>query len=114
MTREQKIDLIERIQNYFKEYVEQNDINKFGYVIPAFEMKNIFSNVLFGKNSTKCTGFDKTIHRHYYVSNLTDEENILLNDEFRKIAQTDALTLTKSRRAVRISEDVMWYNNILY
>lgn len=114
MTREQKINLIESIQNYFRDCVTQNDIERYGYIMPAFEMKNIFSNVLFRKNSTKCTGFDKTIHRHYYVSNLTDEENILLNDEFRKIAQTGALTLTKSRRAVIVSEKVMWYNNILY
>ena len=109
MTVEQKKNLIECIQEYFREDCEPEDIKRYGYIMPAFKMKDIISNVLFNKDSTKCTGFDKCLHRHYYVSNLTDEENVLLNNEFRKIALTGALTLTSSKRAVKVSESIICY-----
>lgn len=110
MTREQKIKLIELIQEYFNEKNEE-DVKRYGYMMPAFEMVDMLSLVLFDKWSTKSTGFDKGLHRHYYESNLTNDELALLNNEFKKISLTGALTLTKSKKAVKVSNEIITYNN---
>ena len=114
MTREQKIKLIELIQKYFRDFCDPEDIEKYGYTMPLFEISDMFSRVLFGKHRTDCAGFNRTVHKHIWKCNLTEDERKVINDEFIKISQTGALTLTKSRKAVRVSEKVMWYNNILY
>lgn len=114
MTREQKIKLIELIQEYFEATCEE-DIKMYGYTIPKFEMFEMFSLALFNKNATVACGFNKTVHKYIYTKNLTEEETAKINDEFKNLVEnTDAFSLTKSRRAVRVSEKVVSYNNILY
>lgn len=113
MTREQKIKLIELIQEYFENTCEE-DIEKYGYTIPLFAVRELFSLALFNKYPNDVCGFNREVHKHIYRNNITEDEAKLMNDEFKRIIMTGALTLTKSKKAVRVSEKVMWYNNILY
>lgn len=113
MTREQKINLIELIQEYFRDACEEN-VEQYGYTIPNYELLDMFSLAIFKKGSTKSIGFDRTVHKHIYKSDLTLEEKQTINNEYKELLSKGVLMKTKSGKATRVSDKILWYNNILY
>lgn len=115
MTREQKVKLIELIQEYFRDACEE-DIKKYGYTMPIHELKELLIMVLFDKHAyvrKTCTlgGYHRT---HVTAKNYTAEEIHAAFSAFMEMKDKKAISLTRSKKAVRISEKILWYNNILY
>ncbi len=114
MTKAQKLDLIKRIQNYFREDVEQEYINEYGYIMPLFVFRDLMSLSLYNTYFDTSCGFNKEVKKHYYKRAITDEQLEHMNNIFKYLIEIKAISLTKSKKAVRISDKIMWYNNILY
>lgn len=109
MTREQKIKLIELIQEYFEEKDEES-LATYGYMMPLFELREMISLALFNKYPDKACDFNHNVHKHIYQCVLTDEEKALMNEEFKTMVLKGALTLTKSKKAVKVSNKIITYN----
>ena len=113
MTREQKVKFIELIQEYVRE--NQDYVEKYGYTIPKWTFGNLLSYAIFGKYIESYIGHSKKTHTAQYGRNLSPKEWESLNDEYKNLVlNTNAFTLTKSKMSVRISDEILWYNNILY
>ena len=115
MTKEQKTKLIELIQDYFKESCSE-DIKKYGYTMPIPELKSLLIMVLFDKAAyiRKACTIGGYHHTHVTAKNYTSEESKAAYLAFMEMMDKKAISLTRSKKAVRISEKVLWYNNILY
>lgn len=109
MNLEQKIKLINLVQEYFKDK-DPEEIEMYGNTIPNYELLDIFSLVLFNKSSTVCSGYDRTVHRYCYTENLSPEEKRQINEEYRCLLNAGVLSKTKTGKATKVSEKIINYN----
>jgi hypothetical protein len=109
MTKEQKLKLIELVQEHFED-IDEEAIRTYGYTIPMDDFRNIFSKALFDKPYNKSARFVIGAHCSCRpVCILTDEELVEAGKEFKMLLDSKAFSFTKSKRAIRVSKTVVFY-----
>ena len=109
LSKEQKIKIIQLIQQYFDEEDEEN-IAEFGYCMPCWEMQDIMAQVLFNKSAYKEIFFKICGNNHMAtVKDISQEEKEQINKAFAEILESGAVSFTKSKKAIKVSEQILNY-----
>jgi hypothetical protein len=109
LSKELKLKIIQLIQEYFDEE-DAESIAEFGYCMPCWAMQDIMAQALFNKSAYDEIWFKISGQKHKAtVKAISQEEKEQINSAFAEILESGAVSFTKSRKAVRVSEAILNY-----